>query len=87
MGQFGAVSGGTGLIEIYAHFTKLYFYPYRFQFYTGYFYHEISQYIMMYHSNPCQTMMASIFYYFPSISSKVLKSPYKFIEKILQKKL
>ena len=36
MGQFGAVSGGTGLIEIYAHFTKLYFYPYRFQFYTGY---------------------------------------------------
>ena len=25
------------------------------------FYHEILQYIMMYHSNPCQTMMAIIF--------------------------
>ena len=50
------------------------------------FYHEISQYIMMYHSNPFQTMMASIFCYF-SFSSKVLKSPYEFTEKILQKKL
>ena len=51
------------------------------------FYHEISQYIMMYHSNPCQTMMASIFCYFSSISSKVLKSPYEFIEKNFTKKL
>lgn len=49
------------------------------------FYHEISQYIMMYHSNPCQTMMASIFCYFSSFSSKVLKSPYGFIEKIYKK--
>lgn len=39
------------------------------------FYHEILQYIMMYHSNPCQTMMAIIFYRFSSFSSKVLKSP------------
>ena len=51
------------------------------------FYPEISQYIMMYHSNPFQTMMASIFCYFSSFSSKVLKSPYEFTEKILQKKL
>lgn len=46
--------------------------------------HELSQYILIYHSNPCQSMMAPIFYIFPLFSFKVLKSPWYFDEKILQ---
>ncbi len=51
------------------------------------FYHEISQYIMMYHANPWQNRITMFLRLLSPFFFKVLKSPYEFIEKILQKKL
>lgn len=38
-------------------------------------------YILIYNANPCQSVMASVFFRFPRFSFKVLKSPWYFVFK------